>query len=126
MKFGSKSIRPFLGSKNFDESRRFYDELGFEEFVINPKLSFFDSENAIGFYLQDYYEKKWVNNTMVFYEVDDVTGCYEEMLGKKFDTKYKYARVTELKEEGWGTTFNLYDPSGILWFFGSFSNRDNA
>src|SRR4029077_9523211 len=34
MKHAAKSIRAFIGAKNFGESRQFYKELGFEESPI--------------------------------------------------------------------------------------------
>ena len=41
MKQKLKSIRPFIGSKNFDISRNFYTDLGFEETVLEPHLSLY-------------------------------------------------------------------------------------
>ncbi len=31
MKHTAKSVRTFIGAKNFEESKKFYEELGFEE-----------------------------------------------------------------------------------------------
>lgn len=39
------SIRPFIGAKNFEISRRFYRELGFRESVLSPSLSVFKYKN---------------------------------------------------------------------------------
>ncbi len=72
MNHNGKSIRPFIGSKNFEISRKFYNDFGFEETVLEPKLSVFKS-GTLAFYLQDYYAKEWVENTMLFMEVDDVS-----------------------------------------------------
>jgi catechol 2,3-dioxygenase-like lactoylglutathione lyase family enzyme len=65
------SIRPFIGAKNYEQSRRFYRDLGFTESVLNTNMSYFKSK-GIGFYLQDAYVQDWVDNTMVFMEVEDV------------------------------------------------------
>jgi len=43
----------------------------------------------LGFYLQDYYVKKWCNNSMVFLEVDDIDECWDELHGKGLQDKYK-------------------------------------
>ena len=67
----AKSIRTFIGAKDFNESREFYRALGFEEFVISDNMTYFKI-NDLGFYLQDYYVKDWINNSMVFLEVGDV------------------------------------------------------
>ena len=37
MKHSAKSIRPFIGAENFEESRQFYKDLGFEESEISKK-----------------------------------------------------------------------------------------
>ncbi|WP_341456368.1 hypothetical protein [Chryseobacterium gleum] len=68
MKPTVKSIRPFIGAQDFEISRNFYRDLGFEEIVLEPKLSLFIREET-GFYLQDYYTKDWVDNTMVLWKL---------------------------------------------------------
>lgn len=116
-----KTIRPFIGAKNFNESRTFYQELGFEESIISPKMSLFKVNEELAFYLQDYYVKKWVNNSMVFLEVEDVDQCWEELNSKGLHNKYKYVRLTEIKEFDWGRECFMHDPSGILWHFCQFN-----
>lgn len=64
MKQNLQSIRPFIGAENFETSRSFYKDLGFEEVVLEPKLSLF-IKNKVGFYLQDAYVKDWIDNTMI-------------------------------------------------------------
>ena len=71
MEHKAQSIRPFIGSKNFELSRRFYRDLGFQENILSSDMSYFKTE-GLGFYLQDAYVKDWIDNTMVFMEVDDV------------------------------------------------------
>ncbi len=41
MKHNAKSIRPFIGAKDYDVSRSFYRDLGFEETVLGPDMSVF-------------------------------------------------------------------------------------
>jgi len=52
MKHKAQSIRPFIGAKDFEVSRNFYKELGFEEVVLDPKFSVFKT-GEIAFYLLD-------------------------------------------------------------------------
>ena len=61
MKISGKSIRTFIGSKNYTISRNFYTDLGFKEIITSKKLSYFYMEE-FGFYLQDAYVKDWVDN----------------------------------------------------------------
>jgi hypothetical protein len=53
------SIRPFIGAKNFEISRSFYQDLGFQEAILGNNFSYFHTE-SIGFYLQDAYVKDWI------------------------------------------------------------------
>jgi len=71
MQHNAKSIRPFIGAKSFEMSRQFYRDLGFEESVVSNDMSFFTTD-GLGFYLQDACVKDWIDNTMLFLEVDDV------------------------------------------------------
>ena len=40
MQHNAKSIRPFIGARNFEMSRQFYRDLGFEESVVSNGMSF--------------------------------------------------------------------------------------
>ena len=82
-----KSIRSFIGAKNFDTSKEFYKELGFIEVSLGEKMSYFRIDNNLGFYLQYYYTKKWINNSMLFLEVDDLQSYLQEMKAKNLPSK---------------------------------------
>ncbi|PTS99516.1 glyoxalase, partial [Pedobacter sp. HMWF019] len=41
MEHKALSIRPFIGSENFEISRKFYTDLGFEETVLSYDMSVF-------------------------------------------------------------------------------------
>ncbi|MCF8245703.1 MAG: hypothetical protein K9J37_14010 [Saprospiraceae bacterium] len=116
-----KSIRPFIGAKNFELSRRFYRDLGFQESVLAPNFSYFDSE-GFGFYLQDAYVKDWIDNSMIFMEVEDVDRFWKELLALDLPAKYETVRLTPIREYDWGRECFVHDPSGILWHFGEFSD----
>lgn len=120
MPFESKSIRTFIGAKDFSVSRAFYSALGFEEVVIDSSMSLFKVNQNLAFYLQDYYEKKWINNSMVFLEVDDVEKCQAELLSKNLPSKFKGVRFTDIVKNDWGEEIFMHDPSGVLWHFGKF------
>ena len=119
MKHKVKSIRPFIGAKDFEISRRFYQDLGFEEVVLVPDMSLFKTEE-IGFYLQDAYVKDWIDNTMIFLEVDDVDRYWNELLALNLTDKYDGVKLTPIRTLDWGRECFLHDPTGILWHFGEF------
>lgn len=120
MEHTAKSIRPFIGSKNYIISRTFYQDLGFQEIVISSNMSYFKT-GEMGFYLQDAYVKDWVDNTMVFMEVNDVKQFWNDLLALELPIKYDNVKLIPIKELIWGRECFLHDPSGILWHFGEFN-----
>jgi catechol 2,3-dioxygenase-like lactoylglutathione lyase family enzyme len=117
----AKSIRPFIGAKDYELSRNFYRDLGFQEIVLSHDMSLFRTDQ-IGFYLQNGYVKDWVDNTMIFLEVEDVDAYWKELLTLNLTTKYKGVKLTAIRDYDWGRECFLHDPSGILWHFGQFNN----
>ncbi|MCE7063852.1 glyoxalase [Dyadobacter sp. CY326] len=122
MKQSSRSIRPFIGCRDFELSRNFYRDLGFEEVVISSDMSLFRTEN-IGFYLQDAFVQDWIDNTMIFMEVENVQNTWDELVSLNLPAKYKDVRLTPIRVEHWGRECFVHDPSGILWHFGEFFNK---
>ena len=114
------SIRPFIGANDFQISQRFYRNLGFEESILSHNMSYFSTQ-GLGFYLQDASVKDWIDNTMVFMEVDDVEEYWKELLTLDLTSKYDGVKLTPIKTYDWGKECFLHDPSGILWHFGEFS-----
>ncbi len=115
-----KSIKPFIGAINFEESRRFYTAIGFEESIISPTLIYFKISTTIGFYLQNAYVKDWVDNTMLFIEVENVDDYFEALKNFELHKSFKNVRLVPTKQNDWGKECFLHDPSGILWHFGQF------
>ena len=116
----AKSIRPFIGAKDFEISRKFYRDLGFEEHVLFDNMSLFKNE-VVGFYLQDAYIKDLIDNTMVFMEVDDINLFWNELKALNLTSRYEAVRVKPIKVNDWGSECFVHDPSGILWHFGEFA-----
>ena len=114
------AIRPFIGAKDYQKSRDFYLDLGFEESILSDNMSVFEKE-PIGFYLQRAYVKDWIDNTMVFVEVEDVDLYWKELFDSGLTSKYQGTRLTTVQQFDWGKECFLHDPSGILWHFGQFN-----
>ena len=120
MNHNAKSIRPFIGAKDFEVSRMFYRDLGFEETVLSPDLSVFKTDNGIAFYLQKAYVKDWIDNTMLFMEVENVDIFWKSLNELNLTAKYKGVRLVPVRTMEWGKECFVHDPSGILWHFGEF------
>lgn len=116
------SIRPFIGAADFEVSRAFYRDLGFQEVELSPAMSLFKT-GSYGFYLQNAFNRDWVDNTMVFLEVEDVQHFWDELLKLDLPAKYKNVRLVPIRSEHWGRECFVHDPSGILWHFGEFFKK---
>ncbi len=103
------------------QSRAFYRDLGFEEKVISHNMSLFTMA-GLGFYLQDAYVKDWVDNTMLFLEVNDVEQFWKHLESLSLPEKYPTVRMTPIRKLDWGQECFVHDPSGILWHFGQFNS----
>jgi len=120
MEYNVNSIRPFIGAKDFDQSRSFYQEIGFTELSITPNMSLFQNK-TVGFYLQDAYVKDWVENTMIFLEVEDLDKVYGDLLALDLKVRYPDTKLVPIRVEDWGRECFLIDPAGNLLHFGSFN-----
>lgn len=122
MKHHAKSIRPFIGAKDYQESRHFYRDLGFQEIILSSQMSYFNTA-ALGFYLQNAYVKDWINNTMVFMEVENVNQFWKELVDLDLTSKYETVKLVPIRELQWGKECFVHDPSGNLWHFGEFNDK---
>ena len=116
-----KSIRAFIGANNFEESRKFYKDLEFLEVILSENMSYFKVDEKLGFYLQKAYVKDWVDNSMLFLEVENLEDYLEKLKAKNLQNKYSKVKLSKIVVNDWGKEFFLHDPSGILWHFGYFN-----
>lgn len=123
MDYKIDSIRPFIGAKDFDVSRAFYRELGFTEVIADESLSFFGVEGQQGFYLQRYYVKEWVENSMVILSINNIDMCWENLVAKNLENKYEGVKLIPIRNFEWGRECFVHDPSGVLLHFCEFNNK---
>lgn len=120
MNHQAKSLRPFIGASDFSRSRDFYSAMGFEEVVISPTFSLFRIDESLSFYLQDYFIKDWIDNTMLFWEVEDLDSHHAEFKARELPKRFPGVRVSTIKTDDWGREYFVHDPDGILWHIGEF------
>lgn len=89
--------------------------------MVSKDMSLFKTD-GVGFYLQNAYVKDWIDNTMLFLEVDDVERHWSELKTLELPARYENVRLTSICTEPWGKEYFLHDPSGVLWHFGEFRN----
>jgi hypothetical protein len=107
-----KSLRTFLPSIDFELSKSFYRELGFEVLWENEELCMFGTKEY-NFFLQDYYNKDWAENLMMQLFVMDLSALYE--VAEKVVSKYEGTKIRPIFEADYGRTFHVIGPAGELW-----------
>jgi hypothetical protein len=114
---GASDIKAFVGSKNFDESRDFYQAIGFKLKFDTGDLAEFEL-GISRFYLQKYYQRKWCENSMLHITVEDATAWYQHVSSVLEKRKFGAARAREPSEQPYGAlvTF-VWDPAGVLLHF---------
>jgi len=112
-----RSIRTFIGAKDFAQSRKFYQTLGFQELVIDPTMSLFQVGEQMSFYLQNAYVKDWINNSMVFLELESVEAWEIQLKRLNLTEKFPTVKMTEIRTFPFGREIFLHDPAGVLWHF---------
>ena len=67
----SNELKTFVPSRDFEQSKQFYKDLGFEMDWEGEKMAQF-KVGDFRFLLQDYYVKEFAENFMMFLFVNDV------------------------------------------------------
>ncbi len=107
-------IKSFVPAKNFECSKRFYQEVGFQMASEFEGIAYFKA-GSCSFLLQDYYEPLHCNNSMMHLLVEDVQSWHDHVLKLNVVDEFG-AQVTGLVNQPWGMLeFTLTDPSGVLW-----------
>ena len=113
----AKDIRIFIPSKDFEESKSFYQALGFAMEYASDELSIFESGDCT-FFLKNSYNEDLANNLMLQLIVLDINEVFETISNiDGFDFKFE-----SIKQERWGKVFYLWGPSGELWHITELSN----
>ncbi|MBX9692173.1 MAG: glyoxalase [Cyanobacteria bacterium] len=109
-------FKTYVPAKNFEESKQFYRDLGFE--LTEAWGRSFDCRfgNAL-FRLQNYYVKDWADNFMMQFQVPDARAWYEHVKPIIESGKFSNVRVSEPEETEGVILFHVWDPCGVLLIF---------
>jgi hypothetical protein len=110
-----RAMRPIVPAKDFDISRRFYVELGFQPRPLTDRLV----EMQLGvfsFILQAYYECEWADNFVVHVTVSDVGLWWKHIVSLDLPARYG-VKIQAPQSQGWAVVAGVTDPSGVLWRF---------
>ena len=113
----SIEIKAFVPAKDFDLSKQFYQDLGFNLRWSTEHLACMECGNT-RFLLQNFYLKEHAENCMMHLWVKDADAWWEH--GRKMHLAEKYGvSVGQPTDRPWGMRdMTLIDPSGVLWRIG--------
>lgn len=110
-------IKAFVPSKDFELSKRFYADLGFEMAWSSDDMANFHAGGS-SFLLQRFHVKEHADNFMMHLLVEDVESWWRHVCAQQIGTKYG-VRVTPPDDRPWGIRdFTVDDPTGVLWRIG--------
>ncbi|KVC68737.1 glyoxalase [Burkholderia stagnalis] len=109
------ALRPFVPSRDFDTSKRFYLELGFTLAYDGEGIAelLFGRHSIL---LQDFYEPAHANNTMLQMVVGDLDAWWRHIDSLWLTERYALNAPIAPAMQPWGRRVAfLFDPSGVLW-----------
>jgi len=108
-------IRPFIPARDFALSKRFYAALGWHTEEVGPGLAVVQAGEAQAFYLQDYYQEDFAENTMLHVSVDDAQAWHAHVAAILHGGEFADARVQAPARQPYGASVVfLHDPCGVL------------
>src|SRR5215471_7775925 len=109
------AMRPFVPTKDFDVSKRFYADLGFEiqplgDGIANARLG------SHSFLLQKFFVEEMAKNFMMHLLVTNLDQWWHHVAKLDLPAKYGVQAPRAPKLEPWGLRVAyVFDPSGVLW-----------
>ena len=111
---GREVARPFLPSRDFELSKRFYEALGFRK-LLDGDVAIFEIGQT-SFILQRRFEQAWAENCMMQLMVDDLDAWWAHLASLDLPGRFNVAAPRPPALQPWGLTVAyVVDPSGVLW-----------
>lgn len=113
---GTERVRPFLPTRDFDLSNRFYQALGFEQ-VLDSEVAIFNAGSG-GFILQRRFQQDWAENCMMQLMVDDLDAWWARIESLNLTEQFGVQKPRPPAVQPWGLRIAfVVDPAGVLWHF---------
>ncbi|MCD8534694.1 MAG: glyoxalase [Verrucomicrobia bacterium] len=113
---GTELCRPFLPTREFELSKRFYEALGFEK-IFDGEVAIFQAGSG-GFILQRYFQEEWAHNFMMQLMVDDLNAWWTHIQSLELAKNYGVTEPKAPAWQPWGLRVSyVVDPAGVLWHF---------
>ncbi|MEO8703925.1 MAG: VOC family protein [Kofleriaceae bacterium] len=106
--------RPFLPTKDFDASKRFYEALGFEK-IMDGEVAIFACGGG-GIILQRFFVQAWAENTMLQLVVEDLEAWWAHIEALDLPGRFGVPAPKPPAMQPWGLRVAyVVDPAGVLW-----------
>jgi len=110
-------LKAFVPAKDYELSKRFYQDLGFTLASDGDGVAYFHHE-TVSFLLQNFYVKEFAENLMLHLLVEDVDAWKVKVDESGIAARYGVS-VSDVRLQPWRMRdFTLHDPSGVLWRIG--------
>lgn len=107
--------RPFLPARDFAQSQRFYEALGFVKELDAADVAIYRI-GASSFVLQKHYQQQWAENFMMQLMVDDLDAWWSRIHALELPAKFGVPEPKPPALQPWGLRVAyVVDPSGVLW-----------
>jgi catechol 2,3-dioxygenase-like lactoylglutathione lyase family enzyme len=111
---GSELARPFLPTRDFETSKRFYEALGFEK-LLDGDVAIFAAGSG-GFILQRYHQEDSAGHTMMQLMVDDLDTWWSHLESLDLPGRFGVPAPRPPAIQPWGLRVAyVVDPAGVLW-----------
>jgi uncharacterized glyoxalase superfamily protein PhnB len=110
-------VKAFVPARDFELSKRFYQDLGFDMAWSSEVLAYFCHGDS-SFLLQNFYVKEHADNFMMHLLVEDVDAWWRYVEAQRIAARYG-VKAEPPEDRSWGLRdFILVDPTGVLWRIG--------
>ena len=110
------SLKPYVPSKDFELSKRFYTALGFTLSEGWGGTADF-SLNGHAFRLQNYYVQDWANNFMFVIGIEDIEAWHQRAVELLNRNTFPGMRVKAPEPVDASLVLHVWDPTGVLLVF---------
>ena len=112
--WGTELARPFLPTRDFEKSKRFYEALGFEK-TLDSEVAIFRAGSG-GFLLQRHFQEDWAANFMMQLMVDDLDAWWSHIESLDLPGRFGVPLPKPPAMQPWGLRVAyVVDPRGVLW-----------
>ncbi|NYE29653.1 catechol 2,3-dioxygenase-like lactoylglutathione lyase family enzyme [Rhodanobacter sp. K2T2] len=117
MNLDTVEIKAFVPARDFELSKRFYEDLGFSVAWSSNDLAYLHAGPS-SFLLQRFYQQEHAANFMMHLLVADVEAWWKQVVDRQLAERYG-VKAQAPEDRPWGVRdFVLVDPTGVLWRIG--------